>query len=268
VDAAARYRLDDLRRFGAALGAAAGLAPARAAALATHLLWFDAAGRADFGLATLPAYLDRIDGRAIDPAAEGRVVAERAATAEIDGGNGVPPLVLSRAAAIAGEKARDAGVGLVRVAGLGAIASAAAVAAEMAVGPEVGALLGPGPSWTLALPSAEGLPAVFDSDLAGGQGMLPGVVEALGPWRVLAPEGGWLVVAVAVGGAGALSAFRDRVAALLGGREEAPGLLLPGPWDDRRRRARERGIPLATGPFDALRRRAEPLGIPAPAPCT
>ena len=49
-----RYRLDDLRRFAAALGAASGLVPLRALALASHLFWFDAAGAAIFGIGTLP----------------------------------------------------------------------------------------------------------------------------------------------------------------------------------------------------------------------
>src|SRR5262249_7152269 len=56
-----RYRLDDLRRFAAALAAGLGIAPARASALATHLLWFDAAGAAPLGVATLTDVLEQLD---------------------------------------------------------------------------------------------------------------------------------------------------------------------------------------------------------------
>ncbi|MBX6314493.1 MAG: Ldh family oxidoreductase, partial [Isosphaeraceae bacterium] len=140
-----RFRLDDLRHLAAALGAGVGLAPSRAAALATHLLWFDAAGAASFGIATLPDWLERIAARQVDPRAEGTIGLERAGTANLDGQNGVGPLILARAASLAAEKARDVGVGLVRVTGLGPTGPAAPAAAEIAIGPEAAALIGPGP---------------------------------------------------------------------------------------------------------------------------
>ena len=71
VSELAHYRLDDLRRFATALGTALGVPPTRAAELASHLLWFDAAGLADFGIATLPAWLERIEARGVEPAARG-----------------------------------------------------------------------------------------------------------------------------------------------------------------------------------------------------
>ena len=77
---ARRYRLDDLRRYAAALAAGLGVAPRRASALASHLLWFDAVSAFDFGIATLPGLLDRIESGDVDPTAEGRVRSERAAT--------------------------------------------------------------------------------------------------------------------------------------------------------------------------------------------
>jgi LDH2 family malate/lactate/ureidoglycolate dehydrogenase len=165
---APRYRLDELRRFAAALGAGAGLAPERAMELATHLLWFDAAGAARHGLATLPDWLAKLERGEVDPRAEGRIGAEHAATAVLDGQGGLAPLDPVAGAGVAGEKAREVGVGLVRVTGLGPSGPAAAVAAELAIGPQVGLVLGPGPHRALAVPTAAGLPLVFDSALAEG----------------------------------------------------------------------------------------------------
>ena len=139
-----RFRLDDLRRFSVALGAGVGVLPARASALALQLLWFDAAGAPSFGMSTFPDWLERIDRRAVDPVAEGKVAAERTGTAVLDGQNGIPSLVLARAGELAIEKARDAGVGLVRVINAGSSGPAASVAAEMAVGPFVGPVDWPG----------------------------------------------------------------------------------------------------------------------------
>ncbi len=70
-----RYGFDDLRRFAAALGTACGLVPLRALALASHLLWFDAAGAASLGIASLPDWLEAIERGQLDPRTIGRVVA-------------------------------------------------------------------------------------------------------------------------------------------------------------------------------------------------
>src|SRR4051794_28449442 len=96
-----RFRLDALRRAASSLAASCGVKPERAAALATQLLWFDAAGAPQFGLARLPDLLDRIGRGEVDPKAEGKVGPERAATAVVDGQNGIPALILSRAAGVA-----------------------------------------------------------------------------------------------------------------------------------------------------------------------
>ena len=127
-----RYGFDELRRFAAAIASAAGLAPARALALASHLLWFDAAGAPTLGIATLPSWLEEIDGGRLDPLAVGRVVSERTTLALLDGENGLPPLILERAAELAVEKARESAVGLVRVVGVGPVRSAAPIAAGTA----------------------------------------------------------------------------------------------------------------------------------------
>lgn len=266
---ALRFRLDDLRRFAAALGAGVGLAPERAMALATHLLWFDAAGAPLFGIGTLPDWLARIERGAVDPRSEGRIGTEHAASAVLDGQGGLPPLILSRAAGVAGEKAREVGVGLVRVTGLGPSGPAAAVAAELAIGPQVGLVLGPGPHQALALPTAEGLPLVFDSALAGEPAppALP-VSSLIAPWALLAPAGEVVVVAVVVTTMEPLATFHERLGVALKDRGDTPGRLLPGAWDALRREVRERGVPLGDAVLAELRRRAERLGLEPPSPWT
>jgi len=272
-----RYRLDDLRHYVSALTAAAGVAPARASALATLLLWFDAAGAPPHGIATLPDLLHRIDAGEVDPKAEGTVKQERPATAVLDGGRGVPLLVLERAAGLAAEKARDCGVGLVRVENTGATGSAAGIAAEAAIGPVAALVLGPDARWAVALPSDAGLPAVFDPALAGDEPVKAGrgraaagrqAVDALiGPWAAaLAPGRGWLVAAVSGTAMGPLSAFHAQVAGALQGVEDGGGRLLPGPWETRRREARERGVTVNEAAWTALATRAETLGVKPPAP--
>jgi LDH2 family malate/lactate/ureidoglycolate dehydrogenase len=266
---APRYRLDDLRRFAAALGVGAGLAPERAMALATHLLWLDAAGAAPFGVASLPDWLGRFERGEVDPRAEGRIGAEHAASAVLDGQGGPAPLILSRAAGVAGEKAREVGVGLVRVTGLGPAGPAAAVAAELAIGPHVGLVLGPGPHQALALPTAEGLPLVFDSALAG-EAPPPALPASslLVPWSLLAPEGEILVVAAVVTALEPLATFHERIDVALTALGDGPGRLLPGPWEERRRAVREHGVPLDGAVMAALRPWAERLGLEPPAPRT
>jgi LDH2 family malate/lactate/ureidoglycolate dehydrogenase len=282
VTDARRYRIDDLRRFASALAAGVGVAPTRALALASHLLWFDAAGAAPLGIATLADGLDQIESRSIDPKAEGSVVAERGSTALFDGRRGVPLLVLDRAAALAAEKARETGVGLVRVRNVSAPGSAAGVAADLALGPMAAIVLGPGPSWAVALPAEGGLPAVFDVALAAapGAGSKPNRPKAaaearaaldglVAPWAaVLAPDGGWLVAAVAVTAMEPLSAFHERVADALDGLDESAGRLLPAAWEARRREAREHGVSVEPAAWRALVRWADRLGVEPPAPHT
>lgn len=275
-----RVRLDDLRRFAKGLACGVGVAAARASALASHLLWFDAAGAAPFGIATLPGLLERLDAGAIDPVASGGVVAERAGTAVFDGDRGIPLLVLDRAAGVAAEKAREIGVGLVRVVNVAAPGPGAGVAAELAVGPFVGAVLGPGASWAVALPAGGGLPAVYDPALAGtladgakprrGPGAAPprGAAEPpFGPLlRVLAPGDGCLVAALAVAALEDLAAFHGRVAGAVDGLDESGGRLLPGPWEERRLAAREHGVAVAPEAWAALHAWSTRLGVPPPEP--
>jgi LDH2 family malate/lactate/ureidoglycolate dehydrogenase len=281
VSALPRYRWDDLRRFAAALGSAVGLAPPRALALASHLLWYDAAGAAPLGMATLPEWLEAMDAGRVDVAALGQVRSERSALAVFDGQNGVPPLLLERAAELAVEKARETAVGLIRVAQLGAVGSVAAVTAGIAVGPMAGLVVGPNHLWGMALPSAAGLPVVIDSALAAvpapqedarkraKPGRAPAaLVESLGmAAEVLLPEQGWLVAAVSVPALEPLASFHERVtAALSGSTEETLGRLLPSAWDAHRRAARAQGIALTATARKSLENWARRLAVAPPEP--
>jgi LDH2 family malate/lactate/ureidoglycolate dehydrogenase len=236
--------------------------------LATHLLWFDAAGASSHGIATLATLLDRIDRQEIDPVAQGRAGCERAGTAVFDAQNGLALLALETAAGIASEKARDVGVGIVRVRNLGPAGPAAPVAADLAIGPFAAAISGPGPSLALALPSPQGLPIVFDSHLdPGSKTHPPG--ECLGVWAPwissVAGDGGWLILALSVSSMESLSSFHERVASSFLVREEQPGQLKPESWDERRRESRERGVLLDEASMEGLKKWSERLQVPWPA---
>ncbi len=275
-----------------ALGTAAGLAPARSGALAAHLLWFDAAGAPSLGIATLDTWLTAIDERRVNAATTGRVVGERSSLAELDGENGMPLLVLERAAELAVEKARDSGVGLVRVVGIESAVSAAPIAAGIAIGPMAGWAIGPGGAWSLALPTAAGLPLVVDPGLPtpATSGKSPSAQGRSAASRrpgknpatdfsegmrlaaeVLVPEGGWLVAALAGTGPGSLSAWHERVAAARerSAAEDAGAdlhALDPEGWEARRRRLWQDGVEMASSAWKPLVERARGPAIDPPAP--
>lgn len=276
-----RYRLDDLRRFAIALGVGVGLAPSRASAFASQLLWYDSTGASSNGLETLPDWLEQIEAGEIFPQAEGAVTSEYLGTAVLDGGNGLPSLILARAGELAIEKARDAAIGLVRVTNVRDAGSAAGIAAEMAFGPYLAAILGPGATWSLALPSGDGLPAVFDSALAFQTGAVappsktrssaratePTPLSLWIPWATaMVPPGGWLVAALGVTTIESLSGFHERVSGIMRETEEAPGRLLPLTWENRRREARERGLSVTKGSWTRFQHWATRLGVPLPSP--
>lgn len=242
----------------------------RAAALARHLLWYDSAGIAEFGIASLPEWLERLDRKKADPASNGHVTQEHPGTAVVDARKGLAPLVLQATAGLAAEKARDTGVGLVRVRGLGEVNCPVAEAvAELAIGPYAGAAIGPGPRWALALPAPDGLPLVFDSMLAaGGSGpkKLTSMRAMLPLAGIVAPPGDLILLAVAIVALEPLGTFHDHIAGALVDLDEAPGLLRPGPWEEQRRAVRERGIVLANGAMDRLLERARERQIAGPEP--
>lgn len=291
-----RYRLDELRRFAAALGAAIGLPPPQSLRLAAHLLWFDAAGAPTLGIATLPNWMEAFDRRQIDPAKTGRVVHELTAMALYDGENGPAPLVLERAAEVAVAKAREAAVGLVRVVGTGSLRSAGPVAAGIAIGPMAGWVIGPDRCWSMALPSQGGLPLVVDSGLsaaeaaensgpggaAGRRGASASKSSATGRdgppsassmlegfWlgtEVLVPAGNWLVAAIAVPALESFASFDERLAAAAAGMSQAPGRLLPQAWEARRQGVRRTGVAIEAAAWKSLSQWARRLSIDLPEP--
>ncbi|GAC1469294.1 MAG: hypothetical protein NVSMB9_12960 [Isosphaeraceae bacterium] len=270
------YRLDDLRRFSSSLAIGAGVTPARAATLASYLLWYDTVGAASLGLATLPDALEQYLSGAIDPKVEGSVLRERSAATVFDGRNGVPHLVLARAGELAIEKARDTGVGLVRLLNVMAPASAASIVAEMATGPFWAWIVGPGNRWSIAVPGEGGLPVLFDPALATGEKSRKGATSPTSPpvpesviglWAsMLTPDEGWLVAAVSIPSMEPLPSFQARVASVIQGREKAQGLLLPEQVESFREQVRRQGLSLSPGTWKNLLRWADRFGVEPPAP--
>jgi LDH2 family malate/lactate/ureidoglycolate dehydrogenase len=258
-----RHPLDDLRRFASALASRLEVPPARASDLASHFLWFDEAGFPAHGLAQLPELLDRIASGLIDPREQGAAGRERNGTAIFDARRGIPLLALERAGQIAIEKSRDAGVGLVAVQNLELTSPATGIAAELAVGPTSALIVGPGPSCSLALPSAAGLPAIYDPALDAESADDRGV--ALVPLlSLLVPEGGWLILAASVLAFEPLTSIHGRVAQAFANLAEGSGHLLPQAWESRRREARERGVAVAPEGWTRLVHWAERLGVAIP----
>jgi LDH2 family malate/lactate/ureidoglycolate dehydrogenase len=253
--------------------------------LASHLLWFDAAGAASLGIATFPSWLDAIEAGRVDPAALGKVVGERAAMVTFNAQNGIPALGLERAAELAITTAREMTVGLVRVAQVGRVGSAAPVTAGIALGPMAGFALGPNGLWSIALPSASGLPFVVDAGMAAVEGVgkpgsprvkadspksqaPPGLTAvfdglALGA-EILLVGGSWLIAAVSIPALEPLTTFQERVGAALEGLASTPGQLLPTTWDAHRREIQEHGVPIAPGAWKSLNHWAHRLGVEVP----
>ena len=270
---ARRFRLEELRRFATALIAALGVSPPRAAALATHLLWFDAAGASELGIASLPSLLERLKSGEIIPTAEGRILSERSSIVVLDGAAGVPLLALARAAELAGEKARDVGIGLVRILNISPVISASSVAAGLAVGPFAALVFGPGEVLSVALPGAGGPPVVVDRALGskGGRGRVDQTnpisvdgLKLLG--TLLAGEGGWVVLAVSVAAVEPVDAFHARVLAAVEALGEGEGRLMPAALDASRRAVDVSGVSVTASSWKGLRDWAKTLGLDTPKP--
>jgi hypothetical protein len=244
------WQFADCRRLAIDLGVAAGLGREQAVTLANHLLWFDAVAAHSLGISSLPWWLDRVASGEFRPTTDVRFVSERAGTAVLDGGKGLPPVLLTRAAAIAGEKARELGLGLVVVKGLGAVPSAAPQAAELAIGPFASIVLGPKGAWSLALPSAGGLPRVSDRALSDKEDR-----PELGPWAPLVPDDGWLVAAIDVPAIETLEGLHARVSEIGMGLD-------PNEWEARRFELHEKGMSLPGKALKELVKRARALGVP------
>jgi LDH2 family malate/lactate/ureidoglycolate dehydrogenase len=108
-----RVRVDALRAFIAAALRALGLPEADANAVGALMAEADLQGSDGHGVIRLAPYAKRIRAGGINLRPTIRVVAERAATALVDGDNGMGHLVMRRAAEIAVEKARACGIGWV-----------------------------------------------------------------------------------------------------------------------------------------------------------
>ena len=105
-----RVPFERLRAFIGEAFVRAGMPANDAATVAELMAEADLQGSDGHGVIRLPQYLRRIEAGGVDLHPDIRVVEERAAMALIDGGNGMGHLVMKRAAEIAVEKARTAGV--------------------------------------------------------------------------------------------------------------------------------------------------------------
>ena len=104
-------RAEALRDFIARAFVAVGMPDADAATVAALMTEADLQGSDGHGVIRLAPYLKRIRAGGINLHPDIRIVEERAATALVDGDNGMGHLVMSRAAQIAGDKAKSAGIG-------------------------------------------------------------------------------------------------------------------------------------------------------------
>jgi L-2-hydroxycarboxylate dehydrogenase (NAD+) len=110
-----RIPVEALRRFGIEALTAAGLPPADAEAVADLMVDADLTGAEAHGMFRLPQYVQRILAGGINPRPDIRVNRTAAATALVDGDNGMGHLVMSRACETAISLARESGVGWVGV---------------------------------------------------------------------------------------------------------------------------------------------------------
>ena len=108
-----RVAFDPLRAFIQRSLQATGLPEPDAATVARLMAEADLQGSDGHGVIRLPPYVRRIRNGGINLTPDIRIVQERAATALLDGDNGMGHLVMSRAAEIAVQKARTCGIGWV-----------------------------------------------------------------------------------------------------------------------------------------------------------
>ncbi|WP_216851356.1 Ldh family oxidoreductase, partial [Acidisphaera sp. L21] len=109
------YSADALRQFAARAFTAVGLPDDDAAAVAGLMVEADLVGADAHGIFRLPQYIRRIEGGAVNRTPNITVNRTAAATALVDGDNGMGHLVMSQAAATAVDLARESGVGWVGV---------------------------------------------------------------------------------------------------------------------------------------------------------
>ncbi len=177
--ASERIPAAQLTRFIADVYAAAGLRPTDAAKAATLMVEADLVGADAHGVFRLPQYVQRLHAGGLNPTPRIAVRRTAAATALVDGDNGLGHLVVAEAARTAVDLAREAGVAWVGVrgsnhagaasvyaalpldAGMAGIYSAVASANHMAPWGGTDLLLGTNPL-AIALPQGDADPVVLD----------------------------------------------------------------------------------------------------------
>ena len=105
-----RFTRDQIEGFMTRCFTAAGLPAADAATVANLMAEGDMLGKDSHGIFRLPGYIGRLKSGGFNPTPNITVEKERAASALIDGDNGMGHLVVNRAAEVAIEKARTTGV--------------------------------------------------------------------------------------------------------------------------------------------------------------
>lgn len=198
--------VDDLTGFVAAILQSQGVTDADATTVAGYMIEADVFGYGTHGVFRLRQYLARLRDGGCNPTPNVSVVTETAATAVIDGDNGLGHLAMSAACELAMTKASDAGIGWVGIrrgnhagplalyvrpqADAGMIGMAAAVGSANHVPPFGGTdlLLGTNPI-AISAPSGGSDPFVLD---------MASTVAAMGKIKVLAQRGepmpeGWMV---------------------------------------------------------------------------
>ena len=201
-----RIAAGDLRNFVAKALVSQGVPDDDAGKVAELMVEADLFGYDTHGVFRLRQYLARLRGGGCNPRAQIRIAHETAATAVIDGDNGLGHLAMSTARDLAIVKAREAGIGWVGVrrgnhagplalyvrpqAEAGMIGMAAAVGSANHVPPFGGTdlLLGTNP---IAISAPSGGPDPFVLDMAS-------TVAAMGKIKKLAQQGepmpeGWMV---------------------------------------------------------------------------
>jgi ureidoglycolate dehydrogenase (NAD+) len=108
---------DALKRFAAEVFARAGMSAQDAALVADVLVWADLRGTGTHGVTRIPRYIELIEAGDMNPRPALEVRTETAASVLIDADRAPGPVAMTRAAAEAAHKAREAGIGLALVRG-------------------------------------------------------------------------------------------------------------------------------------------------------
>ncbi|MBO6782607.1 MAG: Ldh family oxidoreductase [Alphaproteobacteria bacterium] len=108
-----RFTRDQIEEFMARCFAACGMPDGDAATVASLMAEADMLGKDSHGIFRLPGYIGRLKAGGFNPTPNIRIERDMAATALVDGDNGMGHLVVKTAADAAIEKAKTAGVGWV-----------------------------------------------------------------------------------------------------------------------------------------------------------